>query len=127
MPSFNAANNTSGLNQDNFDLSPFLAPMTSSSATVVYVTSGANTFFVYGSFTSFDANGFPTAGTITQITHTLSGVIQSNLFGFTMDVGLFRSYRDASDEAGFFDNLLSGADSIIGGGGRLSVPRRRRQ
>jgi hypothetical protein len=43
MTQFIAINNTSGLNQDNFDLVVFFAPMTTSTSTYVAVSNGGNT------------------------------------------------------------------------------------
>lgn len=117
MTEFIAINNASGLNQDNFDLVVFMAPMTTSTATYVAVSSGGNVYAIEGTFTAFDGNGFPTAGTITRISHTFNGVPQFFMQTFSMDVGLFRSYRDASDEGGFFATLLAGIDTIVGGAG----------
>ncbi len=94
--------------------------VTSSSATEVDVTGfgGVLDYQIKGSgFTSFDAHGLPTSGTITSFVQQVPGHVATNLFSFSISAATFSSYVESNYPAGLEGALFSGNDSLSGRNG----------
>ncbi len=68
---------------------------------------------IYGDFTAFDANGTPTAGTVTGFREVQSGTTVTTWTEFSLSVSQFFSYVANGDAAGFEQALFSGNDTFV--------------
>ncbi|HTQ13824.1 MAG TPA: bluetail domain-containing putative surface protein [Rhizomicrobium sp.] len=91
--------------------------VTSSSATEVDVAGfgGVLAYEIKGSgFTTFDAHGLPTSGTVTSFVQQVPGHVATNIFSFSIPAATFSSFVESNDAAGLEGALFSGNDSLSG-------------
>ncbi|HEY2069612.1 MAG TPA: calcium-binding protein [Rhizomicrobium sp.] len=100
------------------DLADFgTGTVTASSSTEIDVT-GAGGVLLYKligtGFTTFDTNGFPTDGTVTEFDFGHSTGQAASFTGLSMSATTFMNYVSDNDITGFETTALSGNDHLIG-------------
>lgn len=94
--------------------------VTSSSSTklvVAYSEPGfSESLALSGSFSGY-VEGYPTTGTLTGGSYALNGANLFSLTSLNMSVQTFRSYVEADNMRGLFQELLKGNDEIVGSSG----------
>lgn len=107
-----------GFDMTAWDLSDIATgTVSASSATEVDVT-GAGGQLVYEiigtGFTTFDASGFPTDGTVTKFVQTVPGKTPLTITGLAISATDFMGFVNTNNAAGLEASLFSGNDTLFG-------------
>jgi hypothetical protein len=70
-----------------------------------------------GTFSNFDANGYPTTGLVTDVSYMVDGTVLFTVSEMSISVEDFTNFVLTDDLGGLFQSVLSGSDLLVGSGG----------